>query len=797
MWAALGNFLKKKAKDKVKDKVKNNVSNLDESKQFLIKVVAASSGSILPILFFSFLVVIIVALPVLVVSEFSDNLKNSKAAQFFEKANNFVTFKGWCSDTDGSCEEKAEQKYYEKLEKINDRYDGKVDIELITATIFYGYNSSLDVNATDENGQNPKFIDYFCEAHGIGFGGEELCKVVVKNNYDEVYDKYGERYFKIAPNYEALRDSNCKDSVTLIGSKIPVVRLGIIPAQFWTNYTISEACEFYLFNFADLAQVTFEDNSLTLLYQRAYEEADELASKMIKSSKLNYDEYRDYLIKTYIPDHFYSLYGYKKSEDHEKEIGIIADDIMSFASMKMEKETSYFAGFNSAYSSCSQITLKDRNGNITVHDLEEYVAGVATAENGGANDEALKLQTLAARSFAVKNCDRVIVNSIGDIAVDGKIDMAYKEPSDRAVAAAEATKGQILTYNGEVFELSFASYPRSNYRGGFPGYEASGYLCSDVVCNSNNDGREWCTTTLYKQPNMEAFELKMPNTSLSGSFWNGVSLSNQKGHCYGISQVATIYYENELNYTYDQMIKEFLSPGVEIVSIIGSFGSYNGQIASTKGTVYLPYELDRVLNENGSNIDAFNDYIKQAVLQAGPGTRAGVVAAANALIGGLAQYGYQLPYISSRSTDSGYYQGFGARGDWGKHVFFHNDYYNHDYYQAGLDCSSFTSWAVHNGGFKYFPSQSGAQRNHESVSARAYGSYTGQPGDIVWHSGHVGLLLGISDDGMYIVAEEQGDPTGLVVTYYNMKKSSWTAILDMSSYYSNPSNLDLDYYQGG
>lgn len=411
MWAALGNFLKKKAKDKVKDKVKNNVSNLDESKQFLLKVVAASSGSILPILFFSFLVVIIVALPVLVVSEFSDNLKNSKAAQFFEKANNFVTFKGWCSDTDGSCEEKAEQKYYEKLEKINDRYDGKVDIELITATIFYGYNSSFDVNATDENGQNPKFIDYFCEAHGIGFGGEELCKVVVKNNYDEVYDKYGERYLKIAPNYEALRDSNCKDSVTLIGSKIPVVRLGIIPIQFWANYTISEACEVYLFNFADLAQVTFEDNSLTLLYQRAYEEADELASQMIKSSKLNYDEYRDYLIKTYIPDHFYSLYGYKKSEDHEKEIGIIADDIMSFASMKMEKESSQYTYYGSCSynvagttidSSATQVVLLSCDGQTELErvDLEKYIKGVVYGEVGNTwPDEVLKAQAIAARSF--------------------------------------------------------------------------------------------------------------------------------------------------------------------------------------------------------------------------------------------------------------------------------------------------------------------------------------------------------------------------------------------------------------
>ena len=510
-----------------------------------------------------------------------------------------------------------------------------------------------------------------------------------------------------------------------------------------------------------------------------------LASNMVSGSSLDYGKYRSYLVSTYIPKRFKHLYN------DDKGIEKIADEIMSYASYKGNE----LAISNSIGVSCSQITLKSQDGSLTVHELEEYVAGVATAENGGASDEALKLQVIAARSFAVKNCDRVIVNSIGDVKVDGKIDMAYKEPSDRAIAAAEATKGQVLTYNGEVFEISFASYPRANYRGGFPGYEASGYLCSDVSCSSGSDGRNWCTTTLYKQPNMESFELKMPDTSKSGSLWNGLHLSNQGGHCYGISQVATIYYENELNYTYDQMIGEFLSPGVQISSI----GGFSGEVGSTDGTEFLPYELSKFLSEKGSSVDSLNASIKQAVVAAGPGTRAGVVAAANSLVNSLSQYGVKLPYISSISSDSslGKYKGYGVDSKWGTVGNWYSNVYGRPYNQQGLDCSGLVSWALHNGGFNYLEYNSGGYLDNIGVS-HSFASFRGQPGDLVVKYGHIGIIVGVTDSE-YLVAEEHGGENGLEITHYtfNNPREQFTHILDMTSYYSNSSNLDLSYYQGG
>lgn len=422
MWAALGKFLKNKAKDKIKDKVKEKTSSLDDSKQFLLKIVAASSGSIIPIIFFSFAVIIIVAAPIMFASEFSQHLKNGNTTQFFEKVGNLIAFKGWCSDSDGSCEKNAEQKYYEELKEASDKYNGKVDIELITATIFYGYDSSDYLYVLDDDGYNIKFINYFCEANGVGWAGEEICEIYVKNNYDEIYNEYSEKYFKIASDYENLRDSNCKDNVTLLSSLVPTVGVATLPIQYSLNYTISEACQFYLFNFADLAQVTLEDNSLTILYENGKNEVGELASEMVKGGILDYDSYKQYLINTYIPSHFSSLYSHKS--DKNKAIEKIADEIMAFASGDVDGVTNYAnsCSFNqsdivdvnvdSSYidslyinvlnESCKKVNDCGSSDIEQTVSLKDYVVGVVYREIH-ATESVTEEETIKANIIAIKS----------------------------------------------------------------------------------------------------------------------------------------------------------------------------------------------------------------------------------------------------------------------------------------------------------------------------------------------------------------------------------------------------------
>ena len=306
-----------------------------------------------------------------------------------------------------------------------------------------------------------------------------------------------------------------------------------------------------------------------------------LASNMVNGNSIDYNKYRSYLVSTYIPKRFSNMYH------DDKGIQKIADDIMSYASFKGDA----IASSGSLGVSCTSITLKEDDGTIKPHVLEEYVAGVVEAENGGAGPEARKVQALAARTNAVTHCNSVIDNSTNF--------QKYKTPSFSAIESAEATKGLVLTYDGEMLkEMPFASYPMSNYRGGFPGYEALGHVCSDVKCTTGSDGRQWCDTTLYRVPNMESFQLSMPDTNLNGSLWNGLHLDNQKGHCYGVSQVASIYYENELNYDYKKMIEVFFSDGVEITSVNNvKLGLINGGKYSTNAPMY------NTSNEFFSNVD--------------------------------------------------------------------------------------------------------------------------------------------------------------------------------------------------
>ena len=135
--------------------------------------------------------------------------------------------------------------------------------------------------------------------------------------------------------------------------------------------------------------------------------------------------------------------------------------------------------------------------------------------------------------------------------------------------------------------------------------------------------------------------------------------------------------------------------------------------------------------------------------------------------------------------------------EWGTKGKWYSGYYHRNYTQMGLDCSGLVSWAIHNGGFKYLGYNSGGFLDNVGTS-HAFSSFRGKPGDLVVKYGHIGIIIGVTDSE-YLVAEEHGGEKGLEITHYtfNNPRKQFSHILDMTSYYSNSSNLDLSYYQGG
>ena len=221
------------------------------------------------------------------------------------------------------------------------------------------------------------------------------------------------------------------------------------------------------------------------------------------------------------------------------ELGII--DISDIGSSGLSYSSNTY--IQSVNNSCESGVIVEGTGVVP---LEDYVAGVISGEAiTSENMEALKAQAIAARTFVISmtnNCQNSIENSSRR--------QNYKSNyAERAIEAAQATTGLVLTYNSQIFTTMYDSY----YKGG------------DYSCDSNG-----CTVTYIKLPNNETHVVSIP-----------ASRKNQAagGHGKGMSQVAS-YAMADQGYTYDQILYYFYSDGVQISSLAGTSGYTSGLSAS-------------------------------------------------------------------------------------------------------------------------------------------------------------------------------------------------------------------------
>jgi len=151
--------------------------------------------------------------------------------------------------------------------------------------------------------------------------------------------------------------------------------------------------------------------------------------------------------------------------------------------------------------------------------------------------------------------------------------------------------------------------------------------------------------------------------------------------------------------------------------------------------------------------------LEQTVNEAGRGTRAGVVAAARFLVGGL---DYKVPYLGQKRVDStlGIYNKLGLNiGNskaWGCLV---------SGWTQGLDCTHFVSWALVNGGLSWSEvrPQLGAVPLRENVSRVRPGDFllTLSDGSVSWTYSHTSIVIAVDSDYIYVAEEKE---IGLVVS---------------------------------
>ena len=147
----------------------------------------------------------------------------------------------------------------------------------------------------------------------------------------------------------------------------------------------------------------------------------------------------------------------------------------------------------------------------------------------------------------------------------------------------------------------------------------------------------------------------------------------------------------------------------------------------------------------------YDELLRKAVEEAGYGTRAGVVAAARFLVGGLS---YKVPYLGPKTVDSslGRYNkvglNIGQEDAWGCSVSGHIQ---------GIDCTNFVSWAFKQNGLMV-KNIYGTQNTYSTSSVARNGL---QVGDFLLNpSGdtfsHVALVIGLDESYIYVAEASNG-----------------------------------------
>lgn len=171
--------------------------------------------------------------------------------------------------------------------------------------------------------------------------------------------------------------------------------------------------------------------------------------------------------------------------------------------------------------------------------LEDYVAGVITAENNwsyGENIENMKAQAIAARTYGIINsnhCQTSIESS--------QAKQVYTKPlaNSSAVRAAQETSGMILQYNGQLFN---------------PEYDA---FC---VIEKTNDSYTINQPSQYHPGQHQVIPASFINQTQSSH--KGIDYCF--GHGKGMSQIGSRYLSTQ-GYAYDQILQYYYPTGIEIV----------------------------------------------------------------------------------------------------------------------------------------------------------------------------------------------------------------------------------------
>lgn len=256
----------------------------------------------------------------------------------------------------------------------------------------------------------------------------------------------------------------------------------------------------------------------------------------------------------------------------------------------------------------------------------------------------------------------------------------------------------------------------------------------------------------------------------------------------------------------------------------------------TSTSLIRPRRLDNYKSTVGCNVytkeqvELLDAILKYEVDRAGPGTRAGVVAAATFL---PLEFPYKIPYFyeNGRLTQNGDHKIVDGEGRWyHKGLYLGVDKQNEvtqrmngprswgcslinweddghrkpgEYYPNGLDCSGYVSWVLYNGGLD--PGDIGAgitdwQDDMTDLGELRYINYdlmhSGlvKPGDLTGWDGHTAVIAWMTDTKIYVT---ESLLPGVVLDEYDYSSPysnfyrRYDYVIDMSNQYSGEGNYPI------
>lgn len=381
-----------------------------------------------------------------------------------------------------------------------------------------------------------------------------------------------------------------------------------------------------------------------------------------------------------------------------------------------------------------------------------YIPGVVYAEFGGADEETMKTQAVATRSYALTR--HMPGANIGITLEDGQWVLRIRTcTSDQVfchpVLGCHSITGSMqgTTSGGDTVYAGAddsGNYTRQPLADDNPIYERVEATKGEVAVDSSgtvvNTG--FVSTDQNAWASMAAGGMNYKNIIIN--YYSDKGVSDVKSDCRGGGNGI---------YTTEQL-EEYV------------------QLSNAASVTRNHASVDLASSEYGS-IEVFNQHIKDNVNNAGYGTRQAVVAAGVSFVGDyIRSTGKRIRY-DQRNRQQPLNEGI----------------VNDNLY---LDCSGFAWWSLYNAGFK-LPCY--AQTDYMYFWARGAGYVSdirsGQAGDylLTKGKGHIMLIIGTYEDGYY-VAHAAGWSVGVKIDKipYSYLSGGYV-VVNMEDYYNNSDNL--------